>query len=108
MIMFSIFVIIGYFIFFVYVYLLVLKVQNALYDKFQKEAIQHFGTNRSYTLNPKTGILFLWADNIKEISKRDKNIERLRQKAATCIIILLFAIILMPASILMAWWLVWH
>jgi hypothetical protein len=108
MIVFSSIVVIGYFMFWGYTYLLVTKVQKALYDNFPKEADQYLGPKQSRGISKKAGILFLWETNVKELAKKDKNIERLRKRASTCIILLLPSIFLMLGLIALGGWLIGH
>ncbi len=105
MIEISLILVAGYFAFWVYVYLLVKKVQNSLYQSFPKEAIQYLGTKKSFGINRKAGLLFLWEGKIKDLTRRDKKIEGLRQKAAICIVLLFAAMFLMPLLMLIILWL---
>jgi hypothetical protein len=105
MIVISSIVVIGYFIFWGYTFFRVKKFQRALYENFPKEADQYLGAKQFFGINKKAGLLFLWEPNIKELSKKDPNIEHLRKQATTCVILLLPSIFLMFALLAFFAWL---
>jgi len=94
----------AYFALWVYTYSLVVRVQNAFYRRFPKEAEQSLGSMKSFGVNKKTGLLFLWQKSVRELLKNDQSIERLRQHAVRCIVFLLAVIVLMPVFLIFIVW----
>lgn len=105
MILVSLIIVAGHFSFWVYAYWLVVRVQKALYQSFPEEANQFLGTRKSFGINRKKGLLFLWEVDIKNLTRRDKALEGLRQHAVRCLILLLAMLFFMPVLIFIIWWL---
>ena len=95
--------VIGYFALWIYAYSLVVRFQNALHQRFPKKADQFLGTRKTFGINRKTGLFFLWEPEIKGLASRDKNIESLRRHAVICIVSLLAILFLMPLLALIFW-----
>jgi hypothetical protein len=96
----------GYFVIWVYTYILVLRAQKSLFRKFPEEAERIIGTEKIGGINKKTGLLFLWQEDVKEIGKKNKDIELARKRAIKYLISLLIAMPLIPFLTLFLWLLV--
>lgn len=96
-------VVTGYFALWIYACLLVIKFQKSLYKSFPDQANQILGTKKVFRINAKMDPFFLWREDIKELSRRDKNTDALRRAAARFIFLSLIALFLFLPFIFMIW-----
>ena len=96
-------VVAGYFALWIYACLLVIKFQKSLVRSFPDQVSQILGTKKVFGINAKTGLLFLWREDIKELARRDKNTDALRQIAVRTISLSLIALFLFLPFILIIW-----
>ncbi len=96
-------VVAGYFALWIYAYLLVIRFQKSLFRSFPDQANQILGTKTVFGINSKTGLLFLWREDIKQLARRDKNTDVLRRVAARSIFLLVIALFLFLPFILIIW-----
>jgi hypothetical protein len=96
-------VVAGYFALWIYTFLLVIRFQNSLYRSYPDRANQILGTKKVFGINAKAGLLFLWREDIKELSRQNKNTDALRRAAARFIFLLLIALFLLVPFIFMIW-----
>lgn len=85
--------------------MLVLRAQDSLFRNFPEEAKRIIGIEKIGGINKKTGLLFLWFEEVREFGKKNKSIELVRQRAIKYLISLLIVMFLSPFFTLFLWWL---
>ncbi len=96
-------VVAGYFALWVYAYILVIKFQKSLYRRFPDNANQILGTKTVLGINAKTGLLFLWREDTKELARRDETTNALRRTTVRTMYLLFIALFLFIPFILIIW-----
>lgn len=87
---------VAYFALWVYTFALVVRFQNAFHRRFSEESKRFLASSRVLGINTKSGLLFLWDDGVKELSRNDKDIERFRKRTVRSVIILMIIIAISP------------
>ncbi len=97
--------VIVYFAFWIYVFLLTMKFKKALLKSFPREANQYLSQTTIFGDYSTVGFFYLWDDKIKNLAKKEKKIESLRQHTSKCMIILFTSVFLIPVLTLIILWL---
>ena len=92
-----------YFALGIYGCLLVIKFRKSLYKSFPDQANQILGTRKVFGINAKMDPFFIWREDIKELSRRDKSTDALRRAAARFIFLSLIALFLFLPFIFLIW-----
>lgn len=93
----------GYFALWIYSFLLVIKFQKSLYKSCPDQANQILGPKTVFRINAKMDPFFIWREDIKDLSRRDKNTEALRIRAVRTIFLSLVALFLLLPFTLIVW-----
>ncbi len=105
MIQIIVFILFCYFALWAYTVSSVIRVQKALFKNYPEKSELYLGTTTSFGINTKTGLLFLWERNIKELLKDDSHIDGLRKQAAKFLIITGVTLFLIPLLVFLIWYL---
>ena len=88
-------VVVAYFALSVYVYIIILKLQNAIHEKFPEEAKQYLGERRPLLPSTKGSLLFFFEYKLKNQIQKDKNLARLWRYTARVVLLWITAMFLM-------------
>ncbi len=86
----------GYLLFFIYLYYIIVKFQNTISDKYPDDADKLIGTKRIWGINQKSGLFFLWDNNIKQLIQNDHDVVSLRRRCVISFWIFLSLLIVLP------------
>ena len=95
----------GYFALWIYACLFVFRFRKSLYRSFPNQASQILGPKTIFRINAKMDPFFLWREDIKELSRRDKNTDALRRAAVKFTLLSLIALFMVLPFIFLIWFL---